>query len=115
METEAPWKCSAPGCVSEDSKRRRRGPTGSRTLCNRCGLRYWRAQRRIRREAEKDKSTPAPNVTSLHYQLEQAVQAGRLFIFYNNGMLQPVLYPPPPVLLPPPANEPVFPDPPEPM
>jgi hypothetical protein len=46
-------------CQMETTGRMRRGPGGPQTLCNRCGLRYYRKQRAL-----KKKATPPPAPTS---------------------------------------------------
>lgn len=38
------WSCTGCG-LPDDGRRRRRGPDGPRTLCNRCGLRFYRKSR----------------------------------------------------------------------
>lgn len=44
------WICGK--CSKEYYGRRRKGPDGNATLCNKCGLRYWRSEQR-RKAAKK--------------------------------------------------------------
>lgn len=53
-DPEPKWICAQCGKGDTGTARHRPGPTGPGTLCNRCGLRYWRSERKERRKEEKE-------------------------------------------------------------
>lgn len=58
----ASWTCPECKVVYNDTLRKRRGPDGPRTLCNKCGLRFYRRERKLRRKEEvQAPQTPAPS------------------------------------------------------
>lgn len=72
--------CSSCGAVTP---RMRTGPFGPQTLCNKCGLRYYRKMRKLRKQTELQ-LPPKPTVQVYYYYIP---------------MYYPVQVAPPPALI----------------
>lgn len=83
------------------SKRYRRGPDGPQTLCNKCGLRYYRKMRRIKKDTKAQvKFVAGPSTRQINEQRANLQQ--QMFNCYNyvnwivnQRLQQAAIYPPP--------------------
>lgn len=50
------WRCE--GCLVESTPQRRRGPSGAKSMCNACGLRWIKGKRREGEEPPAQKRGP---------------------------------------------------------